>query len=48
MKKIIAGLISIGAMAGNSFAASVFWDGSSNGNFNEGSNWSGGECARGW
>ena len=41
MKKIIAGLISIGAMAGNSFAASVNWDGSSSGNFNEGSNWSG-------
>jgi len=41
MKKIIAGLISIGAMAGNSFAARVNWDGSSSGNFNEGSNWSG-------
>lgn len=42
MKKIIAGLISIGAMAGNSFAASISWDGSSNGNFNEATNWSGG------
>ena len=42
MKKIIAGLISIGAMAGNSFAASVNWDGSSSGNFNIGANWNGG------
>lgn len=41
MKKIIAGLFSIGAMAGNSFAANVFWNGSSNGNFNEASNWGG-------
>jgi len=39
MKKIIAGLISIGAMAGNSFAASVNWDGSENGNFNNVANW---------
>ena len=39
MKKIIAGLISIGAMAGNSFAANIFWDGSSDGNFNNVSNW---------